>query len=382
VALNYYAPYVSGVTEVARIVAEGLSARGWDVTVVASRHDEALPEQDTINGVRVVRTPVVARIGKGVISPTFVPTVARWARLADAVHVHLPMLEAGAIALATRHRPLVATYHCDVSLPPGAENTLQVRALDASHRVALRLAAAAVVTSADYAGASRLGDALSRNQVVIPPPCLLRDGGAPVFRDGDGLHVGFLGRIVEEKGLEYLVDGFRARNDDAARLLIAGDFSNVAGGSVVEKVRQHIGGDPRVRLLGFLPDEQISDFFASLDVFALPSVNSLEAFGIVQAEAMMLGVPVIAADRPGVRTVVATTGFGRLVPPRNAAAITTALDTVERDHWDTERSAARARELYGAASVIDRYESTLTRLTASKPFPGRRLASGQCKPHP
>lgn len=369
VALNYYAPYVSGVTEAARVVAEGLAARGWQVTVVASRHDAALAEEETVGGVRVVRTPVVARIGKGVVSPALVPTVARWARHADAVHLHLPMIEAGAIALATRRTPLLLTYQCDVSLPPGVVNALQVRALDASHRVALRQAAATVVTSADYANASRLSDPLSRNQVVIPPPCRLRDGGTPRFRDGCGLHVGFLGRIVEEKGIEYLVDGFRARADDTARLIIGGDFSKVAGGSVVEKVRKHIDGDPRVRLLGFLRDEQIPDFFASLDVLALPSVNSLEAFGIVQAEAMMLGVPVIAADRPGVRTVVAATGFGRLVPPRDAAAITTALDAVEREHPDAECGAARARELYGAASVIDRYERTLRGLTASRAFP-------------
>jgi glycosyltransferase involved in cell wall biosynthesis len=238
--------------------------------------------------------------------------------------------------------------------------------LDVSHRVALRRAATTVVTSADYARASRLADALAANQVVIPPPCLLRNGGTPAYRDGSGLHVGFLGRIVEEKGLEYLVDGFRARADDQARLLIGGDFSRVAGGSVVEKVRRHIDGDPRVQLLGFLPDERIPDFFASLDVLALPSVNSLEAFGIVQAEAMMLGVPVIAADRPGVRTVVADTGFGVLVPPRDSSAITAALDTLGHDHLDAERGAARARELFGAESVLDRYEATLLALVRTK----------------
>ena len=298
VALNYYAPYVSGVTEAARVVSEGLAARGWQVTVVASGHDDALPVEEELNGVRVVRTPVAARFGKGVISPSFVPTVARWAREADVVHLHLPMLEAGALALAARDTPLLVTYQCDVSLPPGALNRAQETALDLSHRVALGRAATVSVSSADYAASSRLADFLARHQVVIPPPCLLRVGGTPSYRDGDGLHVGFLGRIVEEKGLEYLVDGFRARHDDSARLLIGGDFSKVAGGSVVEKVRRHIGDDPRIRLLGFLPDERIPDFFASLDVFALPSVNSLEAFGIVQAEAMMVGVPVIASDLP------------------------------------------------------------------------------------
>ena len=363
VALNYYAPYVSGVTEAARVVAEGLAARGWQVTVVCSRHDPELPARQAIAGVKVIRTSVTARIGKGVISPSFVPTVVREARRARVLNLHLPMLEAGAVALATRGTPLLATYQCDVSLPPGALNRMQVSALDASHRVAIRHARATAVSSADYAESSRLWSTLRMNDVVIPPPCLVRDGGRPTFREGGGQHVGFLGRIVEEKGLEYLVDGFRARASADSRLLIAGEFAEVAGGSVVDRVRRHIGDDPRVRLLGFLPAASVPDFFASLDVFVLPSVNSLEAFGIVQAEAMMVGVPVIATDRPGVRTLVTSTGFGIIVPPRDSASIGTALETIQAQDLDRQGGAARARALYGADSVVDAYEEQLEHIS-------------------
>src|SRR3712207_8573266 len=45
------------------------------------------------------------------------------------------------------------------------------------------------------------------SMVAIPPPCVPCPGGVPRFRHGAGMHVGFLGRIVHEKGLEYLVDG-------------------------------------------------------------------------------------------------------------------------------------------------------------------------------
>ena len=69
VVLNYYAPYVSGLTESARIVAEGMAARGWRVQVITSQHDATLPRRESVNGVEVIRTPVVARLGKGVVSP-------------------------------------------------------------------------------------------------------------------------------------------------------------------------------------------------------------------------------------------------------------------------------------------------------------------------
>ncbi|MGA8255183.1 MAG: glycosyltransferase family 4 protein, partial [Nocardioides sp.] len=268
VCLNYYSPYVSGVTEAARVTAEGLAARGWRVLVVCGRHDDASPSTESINGVDVIRTKVVARIGKGIISPTFVPTVARWAKRARLVHLHAPMLETGAIAAAVGSKaPLVVTYHCDVNLPESALNRFQMSMLDRSHIAAFKRAAAICVTSDDYAASSRLARHLAGRTTEIPPPSLLRPVGRPAFRDGAGLHVGFLGRIVEEKGLEYLVAGFRQLGPDA-RLVIGGDFASVAGGSVVDKVMSAIDGDPRVRMLGFVPDEDVADFYASLDIFA------------------------------------------------------------------------------------------------------------------
>lgn len=365
VALNYYSPYISGVTEAARVTAEGLAERGWRVVVVCGRHDADSPAREALNGVEVIRTPVALTIGKGIVSPSFVPTVRSYAKRARLVHQHAPMLEAGLIARAIpRDTPLVTTYHCDVDLPDGRFNRFQARALDRSHTAAFRRSQKVAVSSFDYAQHSRLAGDLMPRAVEIPPPCRVRDAGNPTFRDGPGVHVGFLGRIVEEKGLEYLVEGFRGLGPDA-RLLIGGGWDNVAGGSVIERVRAAIGDDPRVRLLGFLPDEHLPDFYASLDVLALPSVNSFEAFGIVQAEAMMLGVPAVASDRPGVRVPVQQTGFGLLVPPRDAAAIETALRELAGRRFSTHDGAEAARKLFSADSVVDRhvdlFESLLER---------------------
>jgi glycosyltransferase involved in cell wall biosynthesis len=356
IALNYYTPYVSGLTNVARDVAVALAERGSRVKVVTSRHDDALPEFETIHGVDVERAPVVARLGKGVISPAFVTRAIRASRDARVTNLHLPMLEAGLIA-ARCASPLVVTYHCDVSLPPSRVNTVQRAGIDLSSRRALRTAQTVVVTSDDYARHSRLFPAMSGRTVAIPPPCHERPRGVPRFRDGDGLHVGFLGRIVEEKGLQYLVRGFQALGDPDARLLIGGDFSQVVGGSVVDEVRALIAGDSRVRLLGFLPTEEIADFYASLDVFALPSVNAFEAFGIVQVEAMMAGVPALASDLPGVRTPVQETGFGQIVTPRDVEGITAGLRSLGKAPLDRETGAQAARERFAARTVIDAYES-------------------------
>jgi glycosyltransferase involved in cell wall biosynthesis len=354
-ALTYYAPYVSGLTEAARVVAEGLAAEGQRVLVVATRHDRSLPRREMINGVEVRRTAVVARLGKGVVSPAFPFAVARAARRAAVLNLHLPLLEAGPITLLTRRTPVVLTYQCDVAMSGNLVDRVQQAVMDRSVAMAMRRSRVVAPSSDDYAQHSRLADAMADRSHAIAPPCLDRSGGRPSFREGRGLHVGFVGRIVEEKGLEYLIDGFRQLDDPDARLLVAGDYSKIAGGSVVDAVRRAAGEDSRVRLLGFLPEESLPDLYASLDVFALPSVNSFEAFGIVQVEAMMTGVPSVASDLPGVRIPVRRTGFGKIVPPRDAKAIHRALEELRASPLDQQAGAAAARHWYGPGTSIREY---------------------------
>ena len=358
IALNYYAPYVSGLTNVARDVAVGLVDRGHRVRVVTSRHDPALPEREELDGVLVERVPVVARLGKGVISPAFVPRVLQASRSARVTHLHLPMPEAGALALRV-HSPLVVTYHCDVSLPPG----LVEQGAGWGHGpVQPGCAPTGRPGRRDQPGLRRAQPGVAghgRTDTVVPPPCHVRPAGRPSFRDGAGLHVGFLGRIVEEKGLQYLVQAFQQLGDPDARLLIGGDFAAVAGGSVVDQVRGLAAGDERIRFLGFLPEEQIADLYASIDVFALPSVNSFEAFGIVQVEAMMAGVPALASDLPGVRTPVQETGFGVVTTPRDVGDITAGLARLRDAALDRDAGAQRARDRYALDTVLDGYEDVL-----------------------
>ena len=361
--LNYYAPYVSGLTDVVRMVAESLAAEGRRVVVVAQKHDDSLPSHEVLAGVEVVRCAVQLRIGKGLLSASFPVVAARYARRSRVVNMHLPMLESGVVAaIARTGTPVISTYNCDVTLGSSAFERFQMAAMDASCRAAVRLSTVTVVTTFDYATHSRLASTLRRGHLEeIPPPTRDRTGGSPTFRHGDGLHVGFLGRIVEEKGIGYLVDGFRALDDPDARLLIGGDFAAVAGGSVIEEVRRRIGGDDRITVLGFVAEESIPDFYASLDIFALPSINALEAFGIVQVEAMRAGAPAIASDLPGVRTPVERTGFGRIVPRRDAPAITRAIESIRSDTLDRVEGARIAGELYSRETVVSQYRDLFDR---------------------
>ncbi len=370
IILTYYAPYVSGLTNVARDVAEGLAARGWQVCVVACQHDPDLPTRERLGGVHVVRAPIIAKIGKGTIGLNLTRLALREMRRARVVNLHLPLIEAGILAPLSRV-PVVTTYHCDVSLPPSLFNRVQEGVIDRSSRWAMHHSAAVTVSSEDYARHSRLWPHIRPGMVEIAPPCRAVRGGRPTFRDGPGVHVGFLGRIVEEKGIEYLVDAFLALDDPDARLLIGGDYDGIAGGSVVERVRRHVGDDPRIRLLGYLPDGELADFYRSLDVFALPSVNAFEAFGIVQVVAMLAGVPALVSDLPGVRTAVRRTGFGAVVTPRDVSALTAALRELRAAPPDPHTGAAATADEFSFEAVLDAYELVLAKHTTDSRSPGR-----------
>lgn len=359
VVLNYYAPYTSGLTKVAVDVAEALAAKGKRVAAVASRHDDSLPRFEIRGGVHVHRARVAARIGRGVISPGFAALAGRVARDSGVVNLHLPMLEAGPVARAARGTPVVAHHHDDVWLSRGFMTGAQVGIVERSVAAALRRSAAVVVANTDHAKSSRHWSIMEQRRVcAVPPPCRRREPGAPVFRDGAGPHVGFLGRMAPEKGLHHLVRAFLDWDDPDARLLLAGD-EGVAGGAVVADLRRLAAEDGRVRFLGRLDEDAIADFHASLDAFALPSVAE-ESFGITQTEAMMSGVPVVASDLPGMRVPLQTTGFGELFEAGDEAALLASLRRVCR--YDGSRRAAGAMSAsasFSAESTLDAYAALL-----------------------
>lgn len=367
VALTYYTPYVSGLTEVARAVAEGMAARGARVAVATTRHDPASPLRERVNGVDVHRTPVAARIGRGVISPRFAAVARDLARRSDVLNLHLPMLEAGLLTPGLPDTAVVATHHDDVWLPSSLTGRLQTAVVDRSVARALGDAAAVVVNNEDHAAGSRHRHLMERAGITaVPPPCRIRPQAPPAFRDGDGPHFGFLGRLAPEKGLDLAIRAFRTIEDPAARLIIAGEDTRVAGGGVAAELRALAAGDTRVRFTGFLDDAQVDELYCSLDAFVLPSIAE-ESFGISQVEAMMLGVPSIASDLPGMRQPVLTTGFGSLFAAGDVAALAATMTAVaEFDGAARAAGAARTRSLYGADACLDRYEALFGRLAAER----------------
>lgn len=347
--LTYYVPHLSGLTIAARNRAVALVERGHTVTVLCSRHREDLPLEEKVNGVRVLRSPVRWRAGKGVWMPGYGKQLREEAARHDALIQCLPAspVEAWSAARVARNSgtPLILDYACDLRLAGGLPSrVIEALALQ-GHRIAARAAQAIIVSTKDYASSSPFGQRFpSKVRIVpltlsLPKVCgeaakALRAEHAP---GGEKL-IGFAGRMASEKGLEVLLAAVeRLRHSEhragttthAVRLLLAGEAHGVIG---EQKYRQRIFrqmealGDA-CRVLGVIQPD-LSGFYGACDVLVLPSLNRTESFGMVQVEAMACGTPVVASDLPGVRVPVKRTGMGRLFPPGDVRALAEAIQEV------------------------------------------------------
>ena len=103
------------------------------------------------------------------------------------------------------------------------------------------------------------------------------------------------------------------------KIIIAGPLDPVGEKKYKEKIMKLVEKyKDYVVFLGSLKQEEMGAFYSLLDVLVLPSINSTEAFGMVQVEAMMSGVPSVASGLPGVRIPVQETGMGKVVPLKNS----------------------------------------------------------------
>ena len=363
VILNYYFPYVSGLSEYARLLCEEMVKCGNDVTVLASNHDK-LSEEEVLNGVRVVRAPIWFKISKGVISPKFIIWAAKYAKQADVVQMHLPMLEAGIISLLVKSDKTICTYHCDINLPDGFMNHIITKIMDISHHIALRRARCVAVNTIEYMRSSRVAASYGAKMKEIPPP--IKRLPSVDRSDHDKFRIGFCGRIVEEKGIDILIKAFELLQKERENvvLVIGGDYEAVAGGSVYPQLKQYIEDRhiENIIFLGKISEEKMADFYVSMDVFVLPSINSLESFGMVQVEAMVCGTPVIASDLPGVRTVVQNTGMGLICKKGSVEDLKDCFVQVMDNYTLYYRDRDVIEKRYGISNSVGKYMKIMEKI--------------------
>jgi len=177
----------------------------------------------------------------------------------------------------------------------------------------------------------------------------------------------YFGRLdVIQKGLDTLLDAVAllVRDRPGLELRMAGR------GKDVEWVRRRageLGIEGSVRLLGAVDEAERQRLFAGAAVQLMPS--RFEGFGMVAAEAMAAGVPLVAAAAGSLPEVVAPPEGGVLVPPGDAPALARAVAALIDDPAARERLSATARvsaERFRWDAVADRHFQFLQALAATR----------------
>jgi glycosyltransferase involved in cell wall biosynthesis len=317
-----------------------LAARGHQVTVLTMQYEKQLPLTETQGSVKIVRLPIVARINKGVLAPSFGRVSTRLVREHDVVLLHLPQFDAAGLALRSRilKRPSVILYHSDLLLPPGLFNRFVNRVVNFMNHLAGLFAHQVVAYTEDFANHSafltRFADKLTviRPNVQIPnaSPAEVADFKAHYNPEGYKV-IGMATRFAAEKGIEVLLEALPLiqTHYPHAKVLFAGQYEGVWGEEayyqrLMPKIK-HYQEMGCWEFVGVLSMQQMAAFYPNLDVLVVPSLNSTETFGFVQIEAMMNGVPAVASNLPGVRQPVAMTGMGKVVPIHDARALAQAV---------------------------------------------------------
>lgn len=338
-----------------------LASRGHDVTICTSFWNGGA-QQDEFEGVRILRaTDLSSTLGRfaAVLDLHYrtwgMNVQAQLAKLGhlDIVHALAPLSSASRVT--SKSAPLLTHFHHYEAV---------TRPMDLLHRPSHHmLERKAYRDSTLVAALSRYGAQSLARAFGIPPEAIriIPDGVdldrfSPKPRRGHRppriLHVGAHER---RKGLVYLIRALgllRERRRDFRAILVGVGPETPR----LKELARKLDLDARVSFEGYVNplDGQLAEFYRRADLVVHPSLE--EGFGMVLAEAMASGVPVVASRCGAIPEVVGDASI--LVPPRDPSALAEAIESVltnpEQGRTLGSRGRRRAESLYSWDTVAER----------------------------
>jgi phosphatidylinositol alpha-mannosyltransferase len=358
----YDFPFPGGVTEHIIALAEAAQQRGHEVHVLAAcsgYHNTSLPNTRAVT--RHISTVHIAgakaRVGLSPLGYVRIKHILQREAF-DIVHLHEPLTPSITwwvllLARSMPHLVTIGTFHAYHERP----NWLYDRSRPFFKHLFIRLDSLIAVSRAahDFAQQMFPGD----YRIIPNGVDLTRFGSRPdgVCRATNGpLTVLFVGRLDKRKGFAHLLEAFIRLKPDypQLRLQVVGPFTPGEAESYRKVAQGHQVTD--VEFVGFVPPEELPNYYHRADIFCAPSIG-FESFGIVLLEAMAAGLPVIASDIRGYRSVITDGQEGLLTPPGQPEALLAALRRL-LDHPQQRQTLGQFGRLkagqYGWDQIVDK----------------------------
>jgi glycosyltransferase involved in cell wall biosynthesis len=241
----------------------------------------------------------------------------------------------------SKHRALIALVHHPLALETGL-SAIESAQLHATERAALAVARRTITTSVTTADLLERDYGVARAAITVAPPGTDRTARRQRNKDAT-VHLLAVGAVVPRKGYDVLVTALAALRDLPWRLTIVGALDRDP--ETAAELRASIARldlASQVHVAGAVTAERLTELYGEADVFVLAS--RFEGYGMVFAEAMAHGLPVVGTTAGAIAETVAN-GAGLLVPPDDPNALAGALRRLISDPGERSRLAAAAGEV-------------------------------------
>lgn len=353
-----YPPYRSGMGNVAKKNALFLAQAGHEITVITPLVDNAVECENDAN-IIVRRLRPLLLVGNAAVLIQLLWLI----RAYDRIHLHYPFIGSNVLAIIACmlwRKRLIATYHMDLVAHSGMRRMFFSLSSGIALPLLARFCRAIIVTSRDYALHSKITPYFKKNaEKFLEIPCSIDSNRfSPPSSDTNKkdntifsiLFVGGMDTAHAFKGIELLLGALK----QCSACLGTWECVLVGEGNkrpYYESRSLALGMGKEVRFAGSVSDNELPSYYQRADICVLPSINASEAFGIVLAESLACGTPVIASDLPGVRSVVESGVNGFLVQSGNVQSLADALMRMATDRGKREAMGMRGRK------IIEQYYS-------------------------
>jgi len=364
-------PFTGGVENYVYYLSRELVKSGNQVKVVCANEPD-IESKQRVEGIEVERLPYMGKIANTNIT-TGLPGVLSDGDY-DIIHTHIPTpwsADWSAFYSNSKKKPLVVTYHNDI-VGQGLASLVARIYNSVGLNYVLKTAAKIIITQPGYLQSSSYL-AKYRDKIEVIPNGVDVEKFQPKQASGneDKSTIFFLSVLDEfhkYKGLEYLLKALKIVKNKIP------DVKLIVGGKGVlldhyQEMAASLGLKDNVEFAGFIPHEEIADYYSQTSVFVLPSISSLqEGFGIVALEALACQTPVVTTDIVGVAQDLKQIQGGIVTSPRDtqklADAITQILSDVEMQKEMGQRGRKLVEEKYTWKGVANSMEKVYKEILA------------------
>lgn len=291
---NYYYPHIGGIEQTTADIVNALKNDDNIEQVVICFNTEKKTQIDYIDGIKIIRVGVIAKVASQSISIFYRRELSKIIKEfnPDIIHFHYPNPLVSTMLLSLRFKSeLIIHWHLDIT----KQKLLKILFRGQNKRL-IKRAIKVIATSPNYVEKSKYLQMAKEKLEIIPS--MINTNRLSENEESNNIYskikekyngkkiIFAVGRHVKYKGMEYLIRASKLL-DSSYKVLIGGS------GPLTDSLKELAKDDEKVEFLGRISDNEMIAYYKSCDIFAFPSITKNEAFGLSLAEGMYFGKPAV-----------------------------------------------------------------------------------------